>query len=284
MIASMLRQRVTIVAFAIALASAGTAARAADASPWDADARAGMRLIAGTSSHTANGPLRAGVEIRLSSGWKTYWRYPGDSGVPPRFDFAASQNVKSVEVAWPAPHAFTDDSGTSIGYKDGVIFPLRVVPEDPKRPVILRLKLDYAVCEKLCVPAEGRAELALPRQSSSLDGVLAHAEALVPRRAKLGDGAPLAVRGLRREGGGDRPRIIVDIAAPGPEPAQLFVEGPTPDWALPVPAPIAGAAAGLRRFAFTLDGVPPGATVSGAALRLTLVANGSAIEVATRLE
>jgi DsbC/DsbD-like thiol-disulfide interchange protein len=279
-----LRQRVTIVALGVAIASAGTAAHAADASPWDADAHAGMRLIAGTSARTADGPMRAGVEIRLSSGWKTYWRYPGDSGVPPRFDFAASQNVKSIEVAWPAPHAFTDDSGTSIGYKDGVIFPLRVVPEDPQRPVILRLKLDYAVCEKLCVPAEGRAELALPDESSSLDGTLARAEALVPRPAKLGDGAALAVRSLRREGGGDHPRIVVDVAASGPEPAQLFVEGPTPEWALPVPAPIEGAAAGLRRFAFTLDGVPPGAAVNGAAVTLTLVANGSAIEVATHLE
>lgn len=284
MIASILRQHATTLALGIALTSAGTAARGADASPWDADARAGMRLIAGTSTRAANAPLRAGVEIRLNSGWKTYWRYPGDSGVPPRFDFAASENVKSVEVAWPAPHAFTDDSGTSIGYKDDVIFPLHVAPADPTRPVILRLKLDYAVCEKLCVPAEGRAELVLPDQSSSLDGALARAEALVPRPAKLGDSAALAVRGLHREGEGDHPRMVVDIAAPDNGPVDLFVEGPTPKWALPVPAPIGGAAPGLRRFAFALDGVPPDATMNGAVLTLTLVANGSAIEVATHLQ
>ena len=62
-------------------------------------------------------PLRAGIELRLAPGWKTYWRYPGDSGIPPRFDFAKSRNVKSVTVRWPAPQRLTDESGTSIGYK-----------------------------------------------------------------------------------------------------------------------------------------------------------------------
>src|SRR5712671_4274365 len=143
MIAATFRQQFTAMALGLAAAVHGTSALAADASPWDADVQAGMRLIAGTS-------MRAGVEIRLNPGWKTYWRYPGDSGVPPRFDFAGSQNVKSIEVAWPAPHAFTDDSGTSIGYKNSVIFPLRIAPEDPKRPVQIRVKLEYGVCEKYC--------------------------------------------------------------------------------------------------------------------------------------
>src|SRR5262249_29648678 len=147
-------------------------------------------------------------------GWKTYWRYPGDSGVPPRFDFAGSQNVKSVEVVWPAPRRFSDESGITIGYKDGVVFPLRIVPQDAAKPVLLRLKADYAVCEKICIPAEGRAELLLDGRRSGLDSTLAAFEALVPKRAQLGDGAPLAVRAVRRERDGDRPRVIVDVAAP----------------------------------------------------------------------
>src|SRR5690348_2776775 len=54
---------------------------AADSSAWDRDARGGIRLIAGNSA--ADGAIRAGVELNLAPGWKTYWRYPGDSGVPP---------------------------------------------------------------------------------------------------------------------------------------------------------------------------------------------------------
>ena len=136
----------------------GTAARAADASAWAEDSRSAIRVIAGANKSDA-ASLRAGIEIKLQPGWKTYWRYPGDSGVPPRFDFSGSENLGAAKVLYPAPHLFTDDTGNSLGYKDRVIFPLRVTAKEPGKPVTLRLKLDYAVCEKLCIPAEGRAEL-----------------------------------------------------------------------------------------------------------------------------
>jgi DsbC/DsbD-like thiol-disulfide interchange protein len=242
MIATRLRQptRVTL-AIVVILALSPVAAQAADASVWDADSRAGVRLIAGNRAQAADAPLRAGVELTLAPGWKTYWRYPGDSGVPPRFDFSNSQNVKSLKIAWPAPHRFTDDSGATIGYKNGVIFPLRIVPQDPAKPVLLRLKLDYAVCEKLCVPAEGRAELVLDGMPSAFDAALAKADALV-------------------------------------------AEGPTPEWALPVPEPTDGAGAGLHRFTFPLDGLPPGASAAGATLTFTLVSGANAVEVAAHLD
>src|SRR5690348_16523091 len=113
-------------------------AHAADASSWIEDSHSAIRIVAGSNTQGAE-TLRAGIEIKLQPGWKTYWRYPGDSGVPPRFDFAGSQNVKDVLVAWPAPHRFSDDSGITIGYKDDVIFPLHVVPQDPGKPVRLRV-------------------------------------------------------------------------------------------------------------------------------------------------
>src|SRR5262249_17125724 len=215
-----------------------------------------------------------------------------DSGVPPRFDFTSSQNVKAVTVDWPAPHRLKDESGTTIGYKEDVIFLLRVVPQDTSRPVRLRLKADYAVCDKICIPAEGGAELVLgdatrsvlDSNRSTLDSSLAAFEAQVPKRAQLGDKGPLAVRAVRRDKSGDRPRVIVDVAAPGNGPIDLFAEGPTSDWALPVPAPVAGAPARLRRFAFEIDGLPPGANAEGALLTLTLVAGGGAIEVSTHLD
>jgi DsbC/DsbD-like thiol-disulfide interchange protein len=285
MIATTLRQLARGVApliVTIALAGASTNAWAADASPWDGDARAGMRLVAG--SHARDVDAHAGIEIRLAPGWKTYWRYPGDSGVPPRFDFADSQNVKTVTIDWPAPHRFSDESGITIGYKQDVIFPLRVVPQDTSKPVRLRLKADYAICEKICIPAEGSAELALDARHSELDHSLAAFVAQVPKHAQLGDAAPLAVRAVRRDTSGDRPRVIVDVAAPGSGPIDLFAEGPTSDWALPVPEPIAGAPAGLHRFAFVLDGLPPGARADGAVLTFTLVAGGSAVEVSTHLD
>jgi len=258
--------------------------RAADASAWDMQPHAAIRLIAGTASAQADNTLRAGIEMTLDRGWKTYWRYPGDAGVPPRFGFARSDNVEAVAISWPAPHGFSDGSGVSIGYSGRVIFPLRVTPKDRAKPVVLRLDVEFAICEKLCVPAEGVAEIALDGAASSHEAALTASEERVPRRASVGDAAPLAVRAIMRQTGSTPPRVLVDVAAPAGVPVELFAEGPTADWALPVPAPVAGGPAGSRRFALDLDGLPPGATADGATVTLTVVSPDDAIEVATRLD
>ena len=250
-------------------------ALAADASAWDGDQRAAVRLIAGAQRGTVH---RAGIEIRLAPGWKTYWRYPGDSGIPPRFDLSQSKNVKSVTVRYPAPHRLTDESGTSIGYKNSVVFPLEVVPENAARPVALVVKADYAVCEKICIPAEGKAELNVTGKPGGQEGWLKQNEMLVPSTGKIGGDERLAVRAVKRE---DK-RILVDVAAPGA--VELFAEGPAADWALPVPSPVDGATAGQQRFVFELDGLPPNAKPDGATLMLTAVSDGQAIEVPYRLD
>ena len=271
---------VLLAAAGLILLTVPGAIAAENASAWDRDLHAGVRLIAG--SKLPDGVRRAGLEIQLDPGWHTYWRYPGDAGVPPHFDFSASDNVKDVQVLWPAPRRLLAGGSTSIGYENELVLPLRVTPRDPAKPAVLRLKLDYAICEKLCVPAAGKAELALPGAPSPHDARLNAAEALVPKPTKLGADAPLAIRTVRREPGTPRARVVVDVAAPsgvGPPGLDLFAEGPTSDWALPVPTPVPGAPAGLQRFTFEIDGVPPGAKQDGVALKLTAVAGASAIEV-----
>ena len=281
------------LAFAVATGVAAISvapATAADASSWSSDSRSAMRLIAGARGADSR-DLRAGVEIKLGTDWKTYWRYPGDAGVPPRFDFARSDNVKSVKVLWPAPRRFSDESGVSIGYKGGVIFPLVVTPADPAKPVTLRLKLDYAVCEKICIPAEGSAELVLGGGASERDASLADAEAHVPKAMNLGepikldDQSSLAIRSVKRETGKDgKPRVVVDVIAPANSAVDLFAEGPSAEWALPLPEPVPDAPAGSRRFVFALDGLPPAGSPNGAVLKLTATAGAKAIEVTTRLD
>lgn len=269
---------------AMSLIGATNAAAGDDASRWDGDARSAVRLIAGSSSTGKAAPVRAGIEIRIKPGWHTYWRYPGDAGVPPRFDFAGSHNVKAVDVLWPAPQRIPEHNLTVIGYSGDVILPLAIVPQHWGKPVTLRLKLDYAVCEKLCVPAQGKAQLVLTGATSPFDAALAAAEARVPKKIALSEGSTLAIKSVRRESGPGRPRIVVDVAAPAGADLALFAEGPTPDWALPVPMAIDGARAGLHRFAFELDGAPPGAKYEGAPITLTAVAGSSAIEVVAHLD
>src|SRR5262245_28594451 len=124
--------------------------RAEDASPWQRDAHSAVRLLAGSRSGTV---LLGGVSIQLQPGWKTYWRTPGDSGVPPRFDFSKSDNVEAVTVLWPAPKKFDDGAGgIALGYKQQVVLPLRIVAKNADKPVTLRADINYAVCDKLCIP------------------------------------------------------------------------------------------------------------------------------------
>jgi DsbC/DsbD-like thiol-disulfide interchange protein len=277
-----------ILAAASLFGAASSAAIAADASPWDDDVQSAARLIAAPAHNESGGRVfRAGVEIRLKEGWKTYWRYPGDSGVPPVLDFSKSQNVKAVTVRYPAPMRFPDGAGGhSIGYKGDVIWPLHIEAQDPRKPVTLNLKLDYAACEKLCVPAEAKLELLLTGAERANEAAVGAAEARVPKAAAVGGAGTPAIHAVRRETGSGKElrksRVVVDVAADAP--VILFAEGPTAQWALPLPEPVAGAPAGLQRFAFELDGLPPGETPEGATLRLTVVSGDKAIEVAFRLD
>ncbi len=259
---------------------------AADASPWHKDIRSEARLIsAGAREQSGVKELRAGVEIQLRPGWKTYWRYPGDSGVPPVFDFSSSDNVKSVTVLWPVPRRFPDGAGgQSIGYAGEVVFPLHVVPQDSRKPVTLRMQLDYGVCETVCIPAKASGELVLTDRPGAMRPLVDAAEARVPKRVTVGEGGAPSIAMVRREAGPGKPKILVDIRVPAGAEPELFAEGPTADWALPLPSAVPGAPDGLQRFAFELDGLPPGAKPDGAILRFTAAAGGRAVETEFRLD
>lgn len=299
---------------AIVLCLAPLSAFAQDASNWDGQSHSAARLIAGAISKNRGTPfLRAGIEIKLDPSWQTYWRDPGDSGAPPSFDFSGSENVKAVNVLWPAPERLPDGAGgNSIGYRDHVVLPLHVVPVEPAKQTALRLKLAYDICSNICIPAEANLVLQLDGDGAE-DAAIAQAELRVPRPVALGqqtrpDAAgertteravaapgqaaaensdrhsePLAILGLHREPGDAHERVIVDVEARPGAPVDLFVEGPTPDWSLPLPQQSAADGA-IRHFEFELDGLPPNAKVDGAALTLTAVSGDDAIEVTTHLD
>jgi DsbC/DsbD-like thiol-disulfide interchange protein len=270
----------------VSLLCSVTAASAADVTAWDEDLQSSARLIAARPRNDAGTTtVRAGLEIRLKPGWKTYWRYPGDSGVPPVFDFSKSNNVKSVFVLYPAPRRFPDGAGgQSIGYTGNIILPVHVVPQTAGKPVTLRLHLDYGVCEKLCIPAKAELELLLSGDDSSQDAAVRAAEARVPKAAASADQGAPAIRSVQQDSSAGKPRVLVDVVASAGAPLELFAEGPTPQWALPVPEAVPGAPDGLQRFAFGLDGLPPGESASGAVLRLTVVAGDKAVEAPYRLD
>ena len=186
-------------------------------------AKSKARLIAG------GGDL-AGFEVALAPGAITYWRDPGDAGVPPTLDFSASDNVASVEPVFPAPKRIKEaDGGEAFGYDSGVVFPLRVKPRDPAKPVTLRLNADFAVCEKVCLPAKARLELELSSaRASPYAGAIDAALAAVPRAVPPKDFGALEALA----------QTSWRLCAPhedGP-PRDLFVEAPEGWWLKTSPA------------------------------------------------
>src|ERR1700758_5396153 len=188
-------------------------ARAQDASPWQKDGHSAVRLLAGSRSGAV---LLGGIAFQLQPGWKTYWRTPGDSGVPPRFDFTKSENIEAVTVLWPAPTKFDDGAGgTSLGYHDQIVLPLRIVPKSADKPVTLRAEINYAVCEKICIPVDASAELAFNSVASTEDSALFAALDTVPNPANVGDPNPLTIRDVKRVG---KSEVLVDVVTPDARP------------------------------------------------------------------
>ena len=99
----------------------------------------------------ADGSRIAGLRLTLAEGWKTYWRSPGEAGIPPSFDWSKSTNVASVEVLWPRPDVFTSFGLQTIGYSGQIVLPVVVTPKDPAKPIDLALTADMGVCNEICV-------------------------------------------------------------------------------------------------------------------------------------
>jgi DsbC/DsbD-like thiol-disulfide interchange protein len=156
------------------------------ASTWASGQKSSLRLIA-AGGGSPQSVYRAGIEIRLDPGALTYWRMPGSAGVPPVFSFEGSANASGIAVSYPAPTRIDEDGTEAFGYRDRVIFPIRVTPKDAPLPVLLVVNVSYAVCSRLCLPAKAEARLTLlpaPEAGSASPeaAAIAAAEAAVPLR------------------------------------------------------------------------------------------------------
>ena len=230
------------------------------------------RLIAG-GRHGSQ--WLAGIEITLDLGFKTYWRTPGDSGLPPRFDWSASENVAGIEVRWPAPSRHEDAAGVAYVYGKKAVLPVIVTAKEPHRPVKLVVKAEYGVCKDICIPAHADLSLDLTDEASDR-GAIQAALAKVPVAQALGaqaDLSVLSVSPLAR----DKPALSVMVRAPAGSKPALFAEGPE-NWYFSTSLPD-----DAGRFTVTIEEKPKDA--SGAvAMRLTLVAGGKAVETQVSLD
>ncbi len=184
-------------------------------SDWARNEHAQARLLAGvTTSGTeaAAPPLSLGLEFKLAKDWKLYWRTPGDAGYPPRIDWSGSSNLGKAEFAWPVPQRYTIFGLTTYVYQDAVILPLSITPQVAGEPVLLRGKLEYLLCDKICIPYEGDLALDLPAGPSEPTD---HAKAIATFAAKV----PRIIVDA-----GQETRLIVEHAALTPENGGVMLE------------------------------------------------------------
>ncbi|WP_412103322.1 protein-disulfide reductase DsbD domain-containing protein [Ruegeria marisrubri] len=111
-----------------------------------------VRLDVLDGGRTTNGTYMSALKLTLKDGWKTYWRAPGDSGIPPEFDWKRSSNVGQVEIIWPSPEVFDQNGLQSIGYENQLVLPIKVTPRNPAKPVRLKGRMDLGVCKDVCIP------------------------------------------------------------------------------------------------------------------------------------
>jgi DsbC/DsbD-like thiol-disulfide interchange protein len=275
-----MNRRMALGALALAVFATTSAQADAGASAWSEMNGASFRLLDGG---TIDGQRIAGLEIRMPKGFKTYWRSPGDSGVPPTLDLSGSENLAVHDLMFPAPVRFADGAGGhSWGYLSDVILPLRIVAADAARPIRLVAKLDYAVCSNICIPVQGEAELLLPARGAVLTrhaADVARHLARVPERRALNDGGSMALISVAA---GPKPEeLTLEVAAPAAaEGLVVFVEAPS-DWFVDA-GKAESAGTGRARIKATIAERPKDAEGT-VRLNVTLVTPDSAIEVPVTL-
>lgn len=168
-----------------------------------------------------NGKYQLGLSILLQPEWKTYWRLPGDAGVPPEFSLSGD-NLATFTPSYPLPQRIaTGDGGEAIGYVDEVVFPFTLVPLDATRTVALTVRALFGVCKGICIPAQYDETLTLAPTQSGADMVpLAMWQARVPE-VVTGDAAPVA--SARIETATQGPMLVLELRRAVDD---IFVEAP----------------------------------------------------------
>lgn len=107
-----------------------------------------------------DGHHMAALRIRLAPNWHTYWRMPGEAGIPPQFDWSSSNNVAAVRVHWPAPELHHQNGLWFLGYERDVILPLEITPQGPGE-IYLSAQMEFGVCNEICMPMQATLEAPL---------------------------------------------------------------------------------------------------------------------------
>ncbi len=177
-----------------------------------------------------DGARKTALRVELKPGWKTYWRNPGDSGIPPHFDWTGSENLQAVSIAWPTPVVFDTYGSRTIGYEERMVLPLTMTPENPAEPISIKLNFSYGLCSDICIPAQQDIAMTIVPDAPEDGGYfLDRAAATAPMSATEGG---LIAHECKVEGAGEKRRFVAALSIGAPFYGQpvIIAEGPEGVW------------------------------------------------------
>jgi DsbC/DsbD-like thiol-disulfide interchange protein len=145
-----------------------------------------VRLLEGW--RTEDGRHMAAIQITMAPGWKTYWRAPGEGGIPPRLRLDPSSGVEGLQIHWPRPEVFFTNGMRSIGYRDDVILPIELSLSDDGA-VEVDGRLDLGVCLDVCMPVTLDLDGLLPPEGNRDPSIAAALADRPLTRAEAGAGS-----------------------------------------------------------------------------------------------
>ncbi len=226
-----------------------------------------------------DGRHMAALRIRLADGWKTYWRAPGDSGIPPAFDWAGSRNMAGVRMLWPTPQVFDPDGLRTIGYKHELILPLAISPRRDGRPITIKGRVALGVCRDVCMPMEASFKAVLPARGEGAGSV--EIRAALAEMPKSGAEAGLQAISCEVEPIADGLRVTARLTLPRVGQDEVAVIEP-PDqtiWVSPTTLSRSG-----NRLTLVSDLVPANGkpfALARSDIRISVFAGGKGVDIAS---
>lgn len=217
---------------------------------------------------TEAGNLMTALRLDLAPEWKTYWRSPGDSGVPPQFDWTGATNLGRATPHWPRPEVIDSAGERTLGYHEALVLPIELTPAAPGEPVAGNLQVELGLCLNVCVPAQ--LSLALPPATDTPDPRTVAALAEMPQKVEAALNCDLTEIA-------DGVQVAASVERTGDEGTAAALELASPEVWVSAPE----LTAGDGRLTAVADFVPPSAKpfpLDPSEVRLTLIGPEGAVE------
>jgi thiol:disulfide interchange protein DsbD len=128
------------------------------------------KLLADVSAVVPGKPFTVGLLLHMVPNWHTYWKFPGDAGIPTEIKWKLPEGWKAGEIQWPIPLKLNEPGDIQIyGYHDEVLLLQEITPPASLSggTVQLAAETSWLVCEKICIPGSANVKLDLPVAAQS---------------------------------------------------------------------------------------------------------------------